>query len=278
MAVAIPASMLVVRTDKVTRRDGSCVKIPGSTSWTSVVKSLLQRLRSDPHIIALFPMFFVSNFYFPYMFNDINLANFNIRTRALNIILFYTAGIAGATVAGHVLDAKFLRRTVRIKIGLAMLFLGFTSIWFGALAWQHPISRAETKAPGFRLIDCTERTYLGPLFLFLAFGFVHFIFQNCNYYFMTALADCSKTASMADFAGLFKSIQAVGVAVSWKLSNLELPFMTDLIIAWSLTIGCISIAAPTLIVKVQDTGVASLKSEPKSRSDSPPRTGSTSIV
>ena len=263
MFVAVPVSFFIVTVENVTRSDDSPVTVLGSPTWTGVIQSLAHRLHSDPHVLALFPMFFVSNFYLPYVFNDINLATFNIRTRALNIILFYAAGIAGAYSAGYVLDTKRFRRTTRLRLGLGLLIILFSTIWTAAYFWQRPFTRPRTEAAGFQLIDCTQKAYIGPLFLFIGLGFVHFVFQNCIYWFMTTLADCSTTASRADFAGFFKSLQAVGTAVAWRLSNLELPFKTDLAIAWGLTVASVVVAVPVLISKVKDTSrVALVEDEP----------------
>lgn len=223
MFLAVPVSLLLVPSETVLRSDDTVVKIPGSRTWMGTLLNLARRLRSDPHIIAFFPIFFVSSYYLPHQFNDINLATFNIRTRALNVILFYAAGVPGAYAAGYVLDTKYLRRSVRIKLSLVILIALFVGIWGGAYAWQAPVTRHETENPRFHLIDCTDSTYIGPMFLFLAFGFVHFVFQNAIYWYMAVLADSSATTSAADFAGFIKSLQAVGAAVAWRLSNLQLP-------------------------------------------------------
>lgn len=252
MAAIVPSSGLIVPLEKVTRSDGFPVIIIGSSIWIGVLKNLASRLRTDPHVVILFLMFFVSNFYLLYVFNDINLTTFNIRTRALNTILFYAAGVPGAYSAGYIMDTKRLRRRSRVKIGLSMLLFLFTAVWISAYFWQKPFTRSMTKTAGFRMIDCTDRSYVGPSFLLFALGFVHFVFQNCIYWFMTSLADGSATASTPDFAGFFESLQAVGVAIAWRLSNLELPFTTDLAISWALSIASVLIAAPLLLLKVRD--------------------------
>ena len=46
------------------------------------------------------------------------LAKFNVRTRALNNTLYWTAQIIGAYLFGYALDFKGLRRTVRAKVAL----------------------------------------------------------------------------------------------------------------------------------------------------------------
>ena len=263
--MAVPASILIVPAENVTRSDDSPVTVLGTSSWTGVIQSLAHRLHSDPHVLALFPMFFVSNFYLPYVFNDVNLTTFNIRTRALNIILFYAAGIAGAYSAGYLLDTKYFTRTTRVRLGLGLLVTLFSSAWTGAYFWQRHFTRPETEAIGFQLIDCTQKAYIGPLFLFIGIGFVHFVFQNCIYWFMNTLADCSTTASRADFAGFFKSLQAVGTAVAWRLSNLELSFKMDLAISWGLTVASVVIAVPLLIGRVKNASREALLEDETNR-------------
>jgi hypothetical protein len=262
MAIAVPASFAIIKTENVVRSDKSTVAIVDPpTSWNSAIVKFFQRLRSDPYIIAIFPMLFVSNFYLPYQFNDVNLANFNIRTRALNVIIFYTAGIPGAYLAGLLLDLRFLSRRFRARVAIVTLLALFMAMWGGAYAWQRGVTREETNSPTYKLIDCTSKKYIGPIFLFFAFGFVHFVFQNCIYWFLAALADSSSTAAPADFAGFFKSLQAVGAACAWRVSNAELPFMVDLAVSWGLVVCSIVVAAPVLMAKIKnDVNSAKLNS------------------
>ncbi|KAK5628334.1 hypothetical protein RRF57_004049 [Xylaria bambusicola] len=253
MALGIPLSLLILNIKHVVRSDGSQATLPGTVaSWSGAFRNFFKRLVTDPHIIALFPMMFVSNFYLPYMFNDINLLRFNVRTRALNVVLFYTVGIPGAYFAGYVLDFKRLSQASRVKVGLAQLFVLFGAIFGGAYAWTDGTTRADTAAPNFHLIDCTERSFIAPIFLFLSFGFVHFVFQNSVYWFMTVLADRSSTAATSDFSGFFKSLQAVGAAISWRVSNEALAFNVDLAISAVLVLVAIVIAAPVMILRTRN--------------------------
>lgn len=54
------------------RTDGSRVVVPVNTTWVQELKGLYVVLRSDPYIILLFPMFFASNFFYTWQFNDFN--------------------------------------------------------------------------------------------------------------------------------------------------------------------------------------------------------------
>lgn len=187
MGIAVPLSFGIISPERVVRSDKSTVLLMALPSWNTAIIKFFRRLRSDPYIVAMFPMFFVSNFYLTYLFNDINLANFNIRTRALNVILFYAAGVPGAYLSGLVLDLRVLRRRFRARIAILMLLVLFMALWAGTYAWQRIKTRHETSSVGFQLIDCSDVAYTGPMFIFVGFGFVHFIFQVSTYWFLGAL-------------------------------------------------------------------------------------------
>ena len=53
-------------------------------TWQSEVFGLVETFASDPYIVLLFPMFFASNWFYTYQFNDVNGLKFNTRTAALN--------------------------------------------------------------------------------------------------------------------------------------------------------------------------------------------------
>ncbi|KAH9909730.1 hypothetical protein F4778DRAFT_789047 [Xylariomycetidae sp. FL2044] len=247
-ALGILLSMFVVKVEAAVRSDNSRPTLPPSVkSFNMALYSFLNRLRADPSIIALFPMMFASNIYLPYVFNDINLTHFNFRTRALNVMIFYAAGIPGARSAGSVLDIRRLSQRTRLIIGIFGLFLFFNAVFVGAYAWQRGSDRADTEEIGFHLIDCTEMEFVPALFLIQAFGFTHFVFQSTIYWFMALLSDKSETASASDFSGFYKSLQGVGLAVAWAMSNKELSFNTDLAIRWGFVIGSVFIATPVLL-------------------------------
>ena len=247
--------MFVCNAKDIERADGSHVVLPEKVGWTSGTVNLMRRLKTDMYIIALFPLFFSSNYFFPYQLNDINLAVFNVRTRALNNTLFWASEIPGAYAAGYTLDAKLLNRPTRVKVALGGLLLTVMSIWGSGYAWQTKYTRPQTSSPDFVKVDLTDPEYIAPMFLMIAYGFFDGVWQTSIYWFMGALADNSSTASVADFAGFFKSLQSVGAAVAWKLNNLKSPFMVDLCVTWGILVGSLLCAAPMLMVKIKDIDV-----------------------
>jgi len=252
MGIAIPVSFGIISDERVVRSDKSIVILIDPPSWNTAVIKFFQRLRGDPYVVAMFPMFFFSNFYLTYLFNDINLANFNIRTRALNVILFYAAGVPGAYLSGVVLDLSVLSRRERARVAIFMLLAVFMAVWAGTYAWQRNQTRQETSSVGFKLIDYADVAYIGPIFIFIGFGLVHFMFQVCIYWFLGALADSSVTAAPADFAGFFKSLQSFGAACAWRAGNKNLPFLVDLGASWGLVIGSLVVAIPVIMGRIKN--------------------------
>ena len=161
----------LVDAQKVIRKDGSHVILMKHPSWRSEFLGLYETFRTDPWVVLLFPMFFASNWFYPYQFNCVNAAKFNIRTRALNNILYWTSQIIGAYVFGYILDLKNVRRSMRAKGLWVILFIMTMAIWGGGYAWQKKYTRAQTSADDFVSMDWVDNGYVGPMFLFMFYGF-----------------------------------------------------------------------------------------------------------
>jgi len=108
--------------NKVVRKDGSRVITIKNPTWRSEFIGMFQVLKSDYYILLLFPMFFSSNFFYTYQFNVMNTYNFNLRTRSLNGLLYWTSQIIGAYVFGYALDFPMVTRKTRARVGLLVLF------------------------------------------------------------------------------------------------------------------------------------------------------------
>ncbi len=55
---------------QVQRADGSRVVLMKNPSWQSELLGLWETLRTDTWVVFLFPMFFASNWFYTYQFND----------------------------------------------------------------------------------------------------------------------------------------------------------------------------------------------------------------
>ena len=175
----------------VVRRDGSRIIMMKNPTWKTEIFGLWETLLSDPYIVLLWPMFFASNWFYTYHFNDVNLAQFNTRTRALNSTLYWTAQIFGATVFGFALDFSKMRRTTRAKVAWLALFALTFIIWGGGYVFQKGYTRAMTgkgadtisdTSDDFVKLDWTSGGYVGPMFLFIFYGFYDAAWQTCVYW------------------------------------------------------------------------------------------------
>ena len=174
----------------VIRRDGSKVILMKNPTWKSEILGLWETFFTDPYILLLFPMFFASNWFYTYQFNDVNAAKFNTRTRSLNSVLYWMSQMIGAAIFGFLLDFTYFRRTVRAKGAWAALLVLTMVIWGGGWAFQKGYTRAEVEAgidtktttDDYPTLDWKDSAYIGPMFLFMFYGMYDAIWQTCVYW------------------------------------------------------------------------------------------------
>lgn len=166
----------------VVRRDGSRIILMKHPTWKTEIIGLWETLWSDPYILLLFPMFFASNWFYTYQFNDVNLAQFNIRTRALNNVLYWVAQMFGAAVFGFGLDFPNIRRTTRAKAAWVVMSALTMGVWGGGYVFQRRYTREDTAAVPHFTYDWETSGYVGPMFLYMAYGFYDAAWQTCVYW------------------------------------------------------------------------------------------------
>jgi hypothetical protein len=237
----------------VIRADGSKVIVMKHPSWKSEIVGLWQTFFTDAYIILLFPMFLASNWFYAYHFTEINNAYFNTRTRALNGVVYYIMQIIGAYVFGFALDFKGVRRTTRAKAAWASLFALIMIIWGFGYMFQKTYDRkwAEDAKAHNTQHDWTDAGYAGPFVLYMFYGFSDAAWQTCVYWFMGALTNNGR--KLANFAGFYKGIQSAGGAITWRLDDMKIPFMSMFASNWGLLAGSLLIALPVILWKVEDT-------------------------
>lgn len=249
--IGLALAWCLVDAHHVRRADGSHVVLMKNPTWQSEFLGLWEVLRTDTYILLLFPMFFASNWFYTYHFNVVNLAKFNVRTRALNSTLYWTSQIIAALILGFALDIKAVRRTTKAKAALGVLFVLVMVIWGGGYAWQKQYTRAETSPKDYVKLDWTSSGYVGGMFLYMFYGFFDAAWQICVYWFIGALTNNGR--KLANFAGFYKGIQSAGQAVAFRIDALGVPFMDEFASNWGLLAGSLLLAAPVIWLKVRDT-------------------------
>lgn len=128
-------------------------------------------------------MFFASNWFYTYQYNDVNLAQFNVRTRALNNSLYWLAQMFGALIFGFALDFPNIRRTTRAKVAWVVMFVLTFAIWGGGYVFQRKYTRKDTERKNHFEYDWNTPGYVGPMFLYMFYGFYDAAWQTCVYWY-----------------------------------------------------------------------------------------------
>ncbi|BDD59002.1 hypothetical protein MAP00_004237 [Monascus purpureus] len=240
---------LLSPSEKVIRDDGTRVHRVVHPGLKPLIVGLYTTLATDPWILLLFPMFFASNWFYTYQFNDMNSYYFNTRTRAFNNMWYWISQVIGAGAFGLFLDnTRFSRRT-RLWIGWGSTFVLMNAIWGGGVAFLLKTNRS-VKSPH---TDIFDHNYTWYLILYMLYGFLDAIWQTYCYYVMGALSNDPE--KLAYYSGFYKSIQAAGAAVVAALDGSKYPFANIFASSWALMFGGMVFALPVFIWRVHETEI-----------------------
>ncbi|KPM42910.1 UNC93-like protein [Neonectria ditissima] len=235
----------------IVRKDGSRVILMKNPTWQSEFIGLYEALKFEPFIVLLFPMFFSSNWFYVYQQNSVNGAHFNTRTKALNSLLYWLAQIVAAAIWGYLLDTERVRRTVRARAALVALFVLTFAVWGGGYAYEKTYTRESVAIDsGFKPTDWADSGYVGPMFLYIFYGFFDAAWQASVYWIMGALSNSGRRS--ANYVGFYKGIQSAGAAVVNNLDARKLSYRSEFISNWALLGASLVFAAPVILLKIRD--------------------------
>ncbi|KAK7218999.1 hypothetical protein V2G26_007002 [Clonostachys chloroleuca] len=240
-------ALAICNADKIVRHDGSKVIIIKHPTWKSELLGLWEVLKSDYYIVALFPMFLASNWFYTYQFNDFNLARFNLRTRSLNSLLYWFSQILGAWVWGTLMDMTFLSRRTRARAGLVGLFAITMGLWGGGYSFQTTYDRASAAVPSSKL-DWTSDNYGGLCVLYIFYGIFDSVWQTYTYWILGAISNNSR--KLAILAGFYKALQSAGAVIVYRMDAELVSYMGMLASTWGLCAGSLVFAAPVVWLKI----------------------------
>ncbi|KAL2845821.1 major facilitator superfamily domain-containing protein [Aspergillus pseudodeflectus] len=200
MLTAILTSWLILPPHLVVRKDGTIVQVETLPSPREEFHAFVQQLH-DWRLIALFPMFFSSNYFYAYQ-GALTQFLFTGRARALASLLTGVGSILGSLLFGFVTDqVQFTRQSTTLQ--------------------GHPLPWDWTHAPSY-----------APLLLLCAYYLAESAYQGLAYYIMSTLtSDAHKLARMA---GYYKGVQSAGNAISYGMDAVKTPFLTEFIVSWCL--------------------------------------------
>lgn len=213
-------------------------------NWRQTAR-LLWRTIADWRVLCMVPLFFSANVFYSYQQNVVNGMTFDIRTRSLNGALYWIAQMLGGLIMGLMLDTPGLSRPMRARVGWGFLFITGMAIWGGGYAFQKWSTRRL--AQGLQQdVDYTDGyTSVGPMFLYIFYGAYDAFWQSFCYWLMGARSNCP--AVTAILVGAYKTFQAAGGAMAWRINALGKPAMTQFAMDWGLCMGALVVAIPTVL-------------------------------
>ncbi|KAJ5160930.1 UNC93-like protein [Penicillium canariense] len=237
-------------------------------NWRKTARQAVRTV-TDWRVVCMLPLFFSANVFYSYQQNVVNGMTFNIRTRSLNGALYWIAQMLGGLIIGLILDMPGFTRPMRARIGWVFLFVTGMAIWGGGYAFQKWSDRRV--AAGFKQdIDYTDSSIsVGPTLLYIFYGAYDAFWQSFCYWLMGARSN--SPAETAITVGAYKTFQATGGAMAWRINALKKPAMTQFAMDWGLCMGSLVIALPTVlaVTLTSDPNSEALKSRdvPDSKED-----------
>jgi len=247
IGVTIP--MIMVDPNRMIRTDGTKVSTPRHPSWKVELYGLWLTLRTDPLIVLLFPMFFASNWFTTWQFNDYNDALFNIRARSLNNLVYWLAQIVGSISIGLLLDQRHIRRRTRAFSGWVILMAMVFAVHTWAYFYQKGYTR-ESIPPDAPKMDISDKGYAAKIWLYIFCGLLDAMWQTTAYWLMGAMSN--DPAKLAHFTGFYKSIQSAGAAGVWRADGVKLPYMNIFLSTWILLAAGLVFALPMMYLRIRD--------------------------
>lgn len=195
-------------------------------------------------VLCMMPLFFSANVFYSYQQNQVNGQTFNIRSRSLNGALYWIAQMLGGLFIGMILDMPWFSRPMRARIGWATVFVTGMVIWGGGYQfqkWQN-IRHAKKLIQDVDYMDGSLSA--GPMFLYIFYGAYDALWQGFAYWLIGTESNSSGRAAV--LVGLYKSLQATGGAMAWRVNAQKVAPLTQLGMNWGLCIGSLVVVLPTV--------------------------------
>lgn len=125
------------------------------------------------------------------------------------------------------------------------------AIWGGGYAFQRWADRRI--AQGLKQdIDYTQGSLsAGPIMLYIFYGAYDALWQGFSYWLIGTQSNSAERTAI--LVGGYKTFQAVGAAMAWRINAQGKSAMTQLGMDWGLCIGALVIVLPTVLTVSKTT-------------------------
>lgn len=254
MLTAILTAWLVLPPNYVVRADGTLVDLEDSVPVGVEIRAFAKQF-TDWRMLALFPMFFASNYFYAYQ-GSVVAFMFNARTRALSSFVTNLGAVIGANAIGFLLDYLPYNRRKRTVIGWAVTLVCICIVWgAGGISFQEKYKeqfvRDKSKASAMAW-DWADKESRTALLLMFAYYFCDSLFQGLAYYIMSTLTN--DPFKLARMTGYYKGVQSAGAAVSFAMDAVFTAYRTELLVSWLMMVVSLPLAL-WVILKTPDTNM-----------------------
>ncbi|CAG8973408.1 hypothetical protein HYALB_00000172, partial [Hymenoscyphus albidus] len=231
MLTAILSSWLILPSHLVVRGDNTIVELEDAISPQAEFREF-GKLFKDWRMIALFPMFFCSNYFYAYQ-GAITSVLFNGRTRALTALLAGLGSTIGSILIGILTDRLPFARRKRAIWSWTFVLLLSIMIWSAGLAFQLKFTRADKVIKGVAIPwDWTQNVSTGPMILIMGYYIADAAFQGLAYYTMSSMSN--NPFKLARMAGYYKGVQSAGAAISFGMDAVKTAYLGEILVSWLL--------------------------------------------
>ncbi|GMM36704.1 hypothetical protein DASC09_040290 [Saccharomycopsis crataegensis] len=222
--LGFPASFLLSPPEKVIRSDGS--KLLSNLRNKTIkdeMKTFFRVLRRK-EVIGLAPLFIAVVWFNTWQSNYMT-NHFSVRARSLSSLL--TALICGATdvVAGQLLDLKFIRRSLKVKVSWVFGVLMMSGFFIYSLVLQKQFDINPESGIDWHGNSRFARAFI-PFQVFKISG--EFIFNWC-YWVIGAYQFSSE--EIPHVSGIIRSLESFGQCIAFVIAVVDTNDMTSLIVS-----------------------------------------------
>ncbi|KFY04164.1 hypothetical protein V491_09445 [Pseudogymnoascus sp. VKM F-3775] len=209
----VPISVLlgIIPSNKVIREDGTHIAVFTASDFRTEIKGCVSLLKDWKIVLLIIPM--AATEMSSALIPTISAYSFNLRTRALNGVLFWAIQIPSTFLFGLVLDNKRFSRRVRGMMALTISLAIVMTSWGLTIGVQikHGLKR-DAPSPAW---DWTDGPFSEFLFVILLTGIAYAIDQMMVMWVISAFSNEPKL--LARYGGFFKGMLSAGLCIAFGL-------------------------------------------------------------
>ena len=215
ICLAFPLTIFgLVSPASVRRADGTPVAVFRNLSIAEELSGVVTVLR-DYRVLAMLPVIFSCELALGIL-PSVSGRYFNLRTRAMNNVIFYLVQLPASVGVAYLADRLPLGRRARGYVTISVLGVFVFAGWIALLVWV-----AVSPAPKGD-VDWTDASFGGPFVLYLLFGIIYGSHQQVGMWVMGTFTN--EPTVLAIFGGLWKGVAAGGVAVQFGMAAAEVSY------------------------------------------------------